>query len=308
MARSRPVRRCLLTVAWGKQKGKSAHRIDTRNSRMVMLPHAVVDSPAYKHLTLRARCLLDGLNRRFNGWNNGDIGYSIRDMESDLRGPKTYVNHAVIGEAIDELFHHGFIDVGVTHRRMERLATGYRLTFASYGPPTNPLPASNDYLSWQPPAPKENFPVDATSAETGKLADTASAEWKHSADVTSAEVTETSHVSTSLSADPTSAHIITIPDPVLRRETGNKVNGKQHGLVGDSFMSADELRDWVRAHLETASVGAQSRLADAANVHKGTLSKFVRGRGLPREQCKAVQQALPRLEAAERKRATGIGN
>jgi hypothetical protein len=275
---------------------------------MYMMPHAVADSPAYKHLTPRARCLLDGLLRRYNGFNNGDINYSTRDMQDDLRGPNTYAGYPTVAGAIDDLFHHGFIDIGQTHRRGERLATGYRLTFASYGPHNNPIPASNEYLSWQPPAPEENFGGDAASAETGKLADTASTEWKLSADVTSAEATETSHVSTSLSADVTSAHIITIPGPVLRRETGNKTKGKHHRSTGDSFMSADELRVWVKAYLEMGSSGAQSRLAEAANVPKGTFSKFLNGRGLPREHCKAVQQALPRLEAAERKRATGTGN
>ena len=114
---------------------------------------------AYRHLSVHARAVLVELVARMNGYNNGQIGMSQREMVDKLRcSPRAVVT------AITELFEHGIVDVTAEGTWKTRQARQYRLTFVS----TKSQPATNEYLRWNPPP--EKFGATAVVAEGGKSA------------------------------------------------------------------------------------------------------------------------------------------
>lgn len=109
-----------------------------------MLPRCVVDSPAYRDLSVHARAVLVEIGVRLDGYNNGRIGIDQRSIVESLRcAPRKVV------VAIAELMSHGMIDVTFEGDRVGRKAREYRLTFVS----TPTAPATNDYLRWTPETP-----------------------------------------------------------------------------------------------------------------------------------------------------------
>ena len=129
-----------------KPKGiKADHRADTRGLRFLGIPHAVLKSPAYLHLSLFARAVLIEVLLRFTGYNNGEIAVSQRQVAERLRNS----NYRKIGRAFIELFQHGLVDVSVEGTWLPRRARQFRLTFVSTGKGKH-VAATNDYLHWSP--------------------------------------------------------------------------------------------------------------------------------------------------------------
>jgi hypothetical protein len=102
----------------GKSRQKADHRADTRGKPWAGIPHCVIDSAAYRHLSLWARGLLVEVVREMNGYNNGSIALSQRQMASRLGSS----NFRKIGRGIAELMEHGFIDVAVEGQWKTRMA------------------------------------------------------------------------------------------------------------------------------------------------------------------------------------------
>jgi hypothetical protein len=99
----------------------------------------VIESAAYRGCGVHARAILVELVARMNGWNNGSIAASHRELRETLRcGQRKVVR------GLAELMEHGIIDVAVEGKWKERLAREYRLTFVS----TKQATATNDYRSW----------------------------------------------------------------------------------------------------------------------------------------------------------------
>ena len=59
-------------------------------------------------------------------------------------------------------------------------------------------------------------------------------------------------------------------------------------------MDLEELRDFAKAYLQWAGLGAQSRLASSAKVPGGSLSKFLAGRSLANAHRLPLQMAIGR--------------
>lgn len=162
-----------------KSKQKADHRADTRGSPWMGIPHVVLKSPAYHHLSLCARAILTEMVLAMNGYNNGHIAISQRQLALRLRTS----NFGKIGRAIGELMEHGLIDIALEGKWKQRLAREYRLTFVSSGKPGHYRPATNEYRSWSP----HQFGDDKGSAESSIAASPSSAKQQVAADTASAD-------------------------------------------------------------------------------------------------------------------------
>ncbi len=153
-------------MAGGKGKKVRADcRADTRGGSWAGIPKVLVDSAAYRDLSLHARAVLVELTARMNGYNNGQIAVSQRELVEALGcSPNRIV------AAITDLMEHGMLDVTVEGEWKTRQARQYRLTFVS----TKVAAAGNDYLRWNPQAGKSSAtgvvaadPQSATGAIAG---------------------------------------------------------------------------------------------------------------------------------------------
>ena len=63
-----------------RKRNQADHRADLRAKPFIGLPAAVVYSPAYTALSLPARAVLTEILGRFNGYNNGEIAISSREL------------------------------------------------------------------------------------------------------------------------------------------------------------------------------------------------------------------------------------
>ena len=133
-------------------------------------------SAAYLDLSPLARSALFELVAAMNGWNNGQIAVSQRQLAAALKT----TNFRAIGRAIADLMEHGLIDVSVEGQWKERMAHQYRLTFVS----TKGANATNDYLHWRP----KKFGADEASAEGANSADKVSARKRKFDDAASARI------------------------------------------------------------------------------------------------------------------------
>lgn len=164
-----------------RSKPKAPCRADTRGSNWAGLPWVVIDSPAYQALSLYARAVLVEIVRRMDGFNNGKIAISQREIAERLGTS----NFRAIGKAIAELMQHGFLEVSAEGEWAQRKAREYRLTFVSTQKGHLIIPATNDYLHWTP---REQSGADDVSANNAKSADTSSAERTIPADHVSARI------------------------------------------------------------------------------------------------------------------------
>jgi DNA-binding transcriptional MocR family regulator len=110
------------------------HRKDKSKSppRYVMINHWVMDTAAWKDISANARAIYLEILKRYNGSNNGRIGYSVRQAAIELK-----ISRTTASRAIKELVSHGFIvaeQKGSFNYKMDangkrkRLASEWRLT------------------------------------------------------------------------------------------------------------------------------------------------------------------------------------
>jgi len=159
-----------------KKRIRSDHRADLRGGRFIGLPSVVKDSDAYGSLSLFERAVLIEILAAFNGYNNGRIVISQRQIADNLKNS----NFRKIGKSIAVLCERGLLDVATDSVWKDRRAREYRLTFISSGVPPFVRPASNEYLSWKNDA-------DAVSTSGGRTADSASTVALIAADGSSAQ-------------------------------------------------------------------------------------------------------------------------
>lgn len=266
-----------------KAKPKSDNRADTRGGGWVGIPHVVVDSAAYRHLSLWARAVLIEIAREFNGYNNGIIKLSQREIAERL----TTTNYRKISAAVAELMEHGFIDIAVEGTWIDRQARLFRLTFITTGDRNHLRPASNDYRGWMP---REKLAGDDVSAETTRPGDDVSAEPKKPADDVSAKIAafrrKTAN-SQNAPADDVSS-LICKPYPPAQPKGAEGVNGlseyPETAAADFDVCAADSLattvRDKLDQHRRHKGLLGLSALARAAGADPQRVIAFVERRDL----------------------------
>jgi Helix-turn-helix domain len=90
---------------------KSSHRADKKGrgkgtGRFVQLHHYLLESAAWRSLSLSARCAFIEILQVYNGTNNGQLGMAVRYLAERLRCGKTTASRA-----LEELEQKGFIGV-----------------------------------------------------------------------------------------------------------------------------------------------------------------------------------------------------
>lgn len=127
-----------------KRKARAPCHADTRGRPWAGIPVCVIESPAYRDLSLWARAILVELVARMNGYNNGSIAISVTEVCAALGNS----NRGKAARAIAELMEHGFIDLSVQADWKHKKAREYRLTFVTteYAP----FGATNEYRQWEP--------------------------------------------------------------------------------------------------------------------------------------------------------------
>ena len=164
-----------------KKKYSADHRADMRGGGLIGLPKCVHKSAAYRSLDLYARAVLLEILSRFNGYNNGTIGCSVRELGEGLGNQ----NYTRISKALADCMERGLLDIGHESLWKERHSRQWRLTFISSGNPPFVKSATNEYRDWTP-----QKSVDPVSTDGGRSADPVSASPKSSAETPSTGETQ----------------------------------------------------------------------------------------------------------------------
>jgi hypothetical protein len=126
----------------------SKHQKKSGQSRFAQLFHWMLKSEAWKDLDPVARSIYVELTFRYNGSNNGCIGYSARQAAQDLN-----VSKDTAARGLRSLEEHGFVAVekrGAFHCKI-RHASEYRLTIYESDIATNFANklATKECMRWQ---------------------------------------------------------------------------------------------------------------------------------------------------------------
>lgn len=111
----------------------------------VPLPHAMLQSPAWRSLSGGAVRVFLELRSRYNGANNGQLSLSSQQA-ADLLG----MSKSTVSRAFKELIEKGFLKLRVRGQWYGRRAAEYVVTDRSY----QGHPASRDWQRWNPPKQK----------------------------------------------------------------------------------------------------------------------------------------------------------
>ncbi|MBB6190566.1 hypothetical protein FHS51_000779 [Sphingobium wenxiniae] len=286
-----------------KRKARADCRADTRGGAWAGIPVCVVNSPAYRDLSLWARAILVELVARMNGYNNGHIALSVAEICTALSNS----SRSRAAKAIAELMEHGFIDV--THEAMwkERKAREYRLTFVTTAYP--PFGATNDYRNWEPRKQNSGNGVlpETPSTGNGVLPDAVST---GNGALPRLLAHQRKSAKNGKSPNPVSGNT---PFPLIYNHTpprktgdGNKsdstgnMDGPSQAVPpskGGDGQSAAVIREKLKSLLRSSPTGTQTRLAEAARIPGGTLSKFINeGKALSAAHSVRLQLTMAELE------------
>jgi len=252
-----------------------------------MAPRRVQDSVAWRCLSLRARVVLQVLQARHDGFNNGRIGISVHEIGTALGDQ----NHGANSKAVAELIEKGFVECTADANRHQSKVRTYRLTFIPTGEGKRVQPATHEYRDWRPQAGTRKKFGGARTATQNPLSVVVTA-----TDVKSSVV---------VSATPTTGMCgLEAPScgAVTARYIGNQSEGVPGQLKSDVEISlkpaaADlrtdvtNLREWARA---ACGAGGQRAMVAASGVPAATLSRFLAGKGLPDRHRTNLQNACGR--------------
>lgn len=287
-------------MAGGKSQAKS-QRVD-HGGHYRMIPMALLESVAWRGLSMRAKCIALVLLSRFNGFNNGGIAASARDI-ADAVGSRRYAaNRAALGELIES----GIVTVERIHPRGSRMATEYRLTFVETGNERHRHPATNEWRLVRSGNRRENSGHE-TSTRNGERVDAPSTEREHRVDAPSTDATGTSHFLPTPPVDALSTLIVSHAQGVsgsgeiLPFKSPEMLAGRNPAST--CVMDLAELREFAKGYLSRAEPGAQSKLAAASGVPGSSLSKFLDGKGLAVDHRLKLQLAVARAWPVEQRSA-----
>lgn len=120
-------------------KRKANHKHFKHEGGFIGLPRRVFESPAYRDLSLSARCLLDEMQSLHRPQRNGRIGFSITTACERLS-----ITYKTASKAFEELQSHGFIDCMMTANSFGAKAREWRLTYEPY----QGKEPTDDWINW----------------------------------------------------------------------------------------------------------------------------------------------------------------
>lgn len=266
---------------------KGLHKPDGRGGQYALAPHHTMDA-LLGSVSHRAVSAWLAIIRRFNGFNNGKIGLSMRDLAETIGSHDNPAN----ADAIAELEGAGFIRVRRFPKGARR-ANEYELTHITTGQ-KGEIAATHDYL--------ERLETKKSSVSKFHTRNPLRVSRFHTRGKRRVSgfhtgTTETCGFETPPPVSSFHTHIVSHISPQSDPGPDTSSNGqKSSGAISSlsAAMGHDELRAFALAYLDWASAGAQSRLAHDVGVPGGTLSKFLNGRSLPDQYRMPLQLAVAR--------------
>lgn len=128
-----------------KKRHQPDQRADLKGKGFIGLPRVVKESGAYRSLNPFERAVLTEILSVFNGYNNGKLVISHRQIANALGNS----NFGKISRSIATLIERGLLDIETESVWKERMAREYRLTFIGTGVAPHYRPATNEYLQWK---------------------------------------------------------------------------------------------------------------------------------------------------------------
>jgi hypothetical protein len=274
------------------KQAKAPHRIDHRGDYIILPGPALNQIMAANYP--RALAVLLAIQSEFNGWNNGSITVSMRQIGKAIGSPDNVAN----AMAVSWLEQAGFIWIGKTHSKGSRKAREYGLTYAN----SYDGPAQHTYLQVAAPQPEVHRQDWKQAQERGwkdhtrkpsSVLDT-NTERKQSVSKSYTDATEKSHSCppspvldsyTPILCHPSERVIVPFPSS----ESTQYAAGHFRGAAA---MGIEELRSFALRYIDWAGVGSQSRLAADAGVPGGSLSKFLAGKSLASAHRLPLQLAI----------------
>lgn len=255
-----------------------------------MTPRRVLDSVAWRNLSLRARAILQVFQCAHTGFNNGDIALGIHAIGKRLGDQ----NHGANSRAVRELIEKGFLECtsGADHAHTKTRT--YRITFVSTGAARAMEKATHEYGEWRPgPMQKRKFGGARTALQNPVSGAVAATMVKNSAAATTTPATESRELEgkdcVAVIAPLLDNHICKVVSP-SRFSPSNLQNPR----AADLRPELDTLRQWTREVIKLHGYGGARKLAQAAGIPEPALSRFRAGKGLPDQYRVPLQEACAR--------------
>ncbi|QNE04465.1 hypothetical protein [Croceicoccus marinus] len=243
-----------------------------------MTPRRVTASVAWRHLSFRARAVLQAFEHAFNGHNNGEIAFAIHDIGKAIGS----ASHGLTAKAVAELIEKGFLEQTSDENRAMSKARTYRITFVATGKARAIEPATHDYEDWRPMQ-KRKF----GSGETPSKNPSGGGEMQPTVQDCLGDMQPTMTESRgfeglSLGGDsprPLYNHSSHVSDGLQVSPEPLKLSAESSRA--DLGVEPVTLRQWVAEVLKRLGYGGARQLAEAAKVPEPALSRFRSGKNLP---------------------------
>lgn len=272
------------------QGHQSGHQKADHGGKFCTVPHRVLDSPAWKDLSMRARAALQVFQMRHNGRNNGKIAMGVKALSAALGGK----NHKAAGDVIRELIEHGFLECTSEANRSLARVREYRITFISSGGDNSTKRATHDYAEWRAaPGAERKFRGTKIAPREGESVTLNAPKRKLSVTLNAPCSTVSRGLEQSCRGAINAPHILnhlpdSLPGPATLQIVTSNVDQTHAGP------SLDELRDWFRAVIAQSGYGGARKLSEATGIPEPILSRFRGGRNLPAHYRSALHTACAR--------------
>lgn len=272
------------------------------------VPKCVVDSVAWRHASLRARVVLLIFQQVHNGFNNGEITLSIKQIGRAL-GDQC---HGANARAVAELIELGFLECTSDACHSQSKARSYRVTFISSGK-GKPTPATNDYLHWRPSAEAKRAFGGARTARKVKFGGAVTATPSVEFDAVTATPVKfhdavTATGGSGIATIPPQARVA-VTAPILVNQSTDYSNVSPLSEIsprtGPESIAADfdDLRAWVEEAIAVLGYGGAKILASKANVPQANLSRFRSGKALSEKYRLQLHEACARILPKNKRQA-----
>lgn len=280
-----------------RKKIQADCRANNRGGRWAGIPICVIESPAYRDLSLWARAILTEIVARMNGYNNGSIAISLTEICTALGNS----NRRKASLAIAELMQHGFIDVTTEGDRKERLAREYRLTFVNTVSNGKFVAATEDYRTWTPQEQKSGG--NASSPMKGQTGNASSPERECAGNASSpdkfAKLRKTAPFMESAIPVAGNASSLLIDKPYPPGQSnGPRGDDGYHNQPEIPVADFDAmLRERLAAYWTGANRSDRKRLAESIRLPVDELASFANGGHLPHLKAAPLMCELARAAA-----------
>lgn len=117
---------------------------NTSKDKFVKLSEGMINSPAYRALSAKAMALYPFIAIRYNGYNNGDISFSVREAAGLLK-----VGKSTAQRLFDELIDKGFIKITKDSSFSYKMKRARRFEITQW-PLSSGVAPTNGWRFWPP--------------------------------------------------------------------------------------------------------------------------------------------------------------